>query len=120
MATNYIYDWEDNWENTEIPDLIVNLKETIKNRERELKLLEERKRMEEADLVLTEELFEEEKRNKITNANLALTEPIKFVKAKKKSQNNYKLNKRRDAKNYKKNRNSNHKNRKKKRSKIRD
>lgn len=83
MATNCVDDWEDDWENTEIPDLIVNLQDTIKNRERELKLLEERKRMEEADLALSEELFDEEKRNKRTNDNLALAEPIKFVKAKK-------------------------------------
>lgn len=79
MASNCIYDWED----TEIPDLIVNLQKTIKNRERQLKLLEERKRMEEADLVLSEELFDEVKRNKRINANLALAEAIKFVKAKK-------------------------------------
>ena len=46
-------DWEDDWENIEIPDL----GQLIKNKERELKLLEERKAMEEADLVLTEELF---------------------------------------------------------------
>jgi hypothetical protein len=87
MVTNCIYDWEDDWEddweNTEIPDLIVNLQETIKNRERQLKLLEEQKMMEEAELVLSEELFDEEKRNKRTNANLALAEPIKFVKTKK-------------------------------------
>lgn len=83
MATNCVDDWEDDWENTEIPDLIINLEETIKNRERELKLLEERKRMEEADLALSEELFDEEKRNKRTNDNLALAEPIKFVKATK-------------------------------------
>lgn len=83
MTTNCVDDWEDDWENTEIPDLIVNLQDTIKNKERELKLLEERKRMEEADLALSEELFDEEKRNKRTNDNLALAEPIKFVKAKK-------------------------------------
>lgn len=84
MATNYVDDWKDDWE---IPDLIVtslqNLQDTIKNRERELKLLEERKRMEKDDLALSEELFDEEKRNKRTNNNLALAEPIKFVKATK-------------------------------------
>lgn len=83
MASNCVDDWEDDWENTEIPDLIVNLEETIKNRERELKMLEERKRVEEADLALSEELFDEEKRNKRTNENLALLEPIKFVKKEK-------------------------------------
>lgn len=83
MATNCVDDWEDDWENTEIPDLIVNLQETIKNKEREARLLEERKKMEDADLILSEELFDEEKRNKRTNDNLALAEPIKFVKATK-------------------------------------
>lgn len=83
MATNCVDDWEDDWENTEIPDLIVNLQETIKNKEREARLLEERKKMEDADLILSEELFDEEKRIKRTNDNLALAEPIKFVKAKK-------------------------------------
>lgn len=83
MATNCVDDWEDDWENTEIPDLIVNLQETIKNKEREARLLEERKKMEDADLILSEELFDEEKRNKRTNDNLALAEQIKFVKAKK-------------------------------------
>jgi predicted nucleic acid-binding protein len=73
MTTNCVDDWEDDWENTDIPDLIVtSLEETIKNRERELKILEERKRMEEADLALSEELFDEEKRNKRTNESLAL------------------------------------------------
>jgi len=83
MTNNGVDDWEDDWENTDIPDLIVNLQDTIKNRERELKLLEQRKRMEEADLALSEELFDEEKRNKRTNDNLALAEPIKFVNATK-------------------------------------
>ena len=46
-------DWEDDWENTVIPDLLVS----IQNKERELKLLEERKLVEEADLALSEELF---------------------------------------------------------------
>lgn len=82
MATNCV----DDWENMEIQDLIVNLQDTIKNREKELKLLEERKRIEEAELALSEELFYEEKINKRTNDNLALDEPIKFIKEKKELQ----------------------------------
>ena len=59
-------DWEDDWsydyENIEIPDLIT---------ERQTKLLEERKLMEDAELVLTKDLFSE-KPQKIVD------EPIKF------------------------------------------
>jgi hypothetical protein len=59
-------DWEDDWsydyENIEIPDLIT---------ERQIKLLEERKLMEDAELVLTKDLFSE-KPKKIVD------EPIKF------------------------------------------
>lgn len=59
-------DWEDDWsydyENIEIPDLIT---------ERQIKLLEERKLMEDAELVLTKDLFSE-KPQKIVD------EPIKF------------------------------------------
>jgi hypothetical protein len=59
-------DWEDDWsydyETIEIPDLI---------RERQIKLLEERKLMEDAELVLTKDLFSE-KPQKIVD------EPIKF------------------------------------------
>jgi hypothetical protein len=61
-------DWEDDWsydyENIEIPDLIT---------ERQTKLLEERKLMEDAELVLTKDLFSE-KPKKIVD------EPIKFIK----------------------------------------
>lgn len=70
MAT----DWEDDWENTEIHDLIVNLEDTLKNKERELRLLAERKMMEEADLALTEDLFNQ---NEYKNVSL---EPVKFIK----------------------------------------
>jgi hypothetical protein len=61
-------DWEDDWsydyENIEIPDLI---------KEKQIKLLEERKLMEDAELVLTKDLFSE-KPKKIVD------EPIKFIK----------------------------------------
>lgn len=55
-------DLEDDWENIKIPDLIINYQETVKNKEREKRLLEERKMMEEADLALTNELFDETKK----------------------------------------------------------
>lgn len=48
---------EDDWENAEIPDLVLNLQVSIKNKERELKLLKERQLMEEADITLAEELI---------------------------------------------------------------
>jgi hypothetical protein len=67
-------DWEDDWENT-IPDLLVS----IQNKERELKLLEERKLMEDADLALAEELFHGEKEEKKEEAFV----PVKFVKKEK-------------------------------------
>lgn len=69
--------WDDDWENIEIKDLIVNLQDTIKNKERELKMLEERKLMEEADLALVENLFNEKK---ISVKDL---KPVKFVKKEK-------------------------------------
>ena len=64
MANIYINDVDD-WETTEIPDLTINIEEFTKNKERELKILEQRKMMEEAELVLAEELFCENK-NKLT------------------------------------------------------
>jgi hypothetical protein len=72
-------DWEDDWENTEIPDLLVS----IQNKERELKLLEERKIMEDADLALAEELFhgEQEKINESKKEESFV--PVKFVKKEK-------------------------------------
>jgi hypothetical protein len=62
-------DWEDDWsydyETIEIPDLI---------RERQIKLLEERKLMEDAELVLTKDLFSEKPQK------IVVDEPIKFIK----------------------------------------
>ncbi len=63
---------DDDWETTEIPDLQVS----IKNKERELKLLEERKLVEEADRALTEELFS----GKQKHIDLDLLEPVKICK----------------------------------------
>ena len=59
MLNNDFDNLEEDWENIEIPDLIINFQETVKNKEREKRLLEERKMMEEADLALTNELFDE-------------------------------------------------------------
>lgn len=73
-----VENWEDDWENTDLLDLQISLK----NRERELQLIEERKKMEEADLALAEELFVEQEKK--YNNDLALVEPIKFVKEKPK------------------------------------
>jgi len=81
MDVNSVDNWDDDWENIEIPDLIVNLQDTIKNRERELKLLEERKMMEDAELVLAEDLFnknqDKKQCKKIVIDDL---EPVKFIK----------------------------------------
>ena len=78
MENIYIDDVNDvddvnDWENTEIPDLTINIEEFTKNKERELKILEQRKMMEESDLILAEELFCENK-NKLTK------EPIIYYK----------------------------------------
>ena len=78
MTSNCPESWEDDWENIEVPDLQVS----IENKQRELKLLEERKLMEEADLALAEELFVEQ--TKKCNGDIALLEPIKFFKEKPK------------------------------------
>ena len=72
--------WEDDWENTKIPDLFVNLQDTIKNRERELKVLEERKLMEEDDLTLAKDLFDKTQDKKVSVKYSILIEPVKFVK----------------------------------------
>ena len=68
-------DWEDDWESTEIPDLLVS----IQNKERELKLLEERKLMEDADLALAEELFNDEQEQKKVESFV----PVKLIKKEK-------------------------------------
>ena len=68
--------WDsDDWENCEIPDLLVS----INNKESELKLLEERKLVEEADLALAEDLFSQNKM-KNESTDLALLKSIKNVK----------------------------------------
>ena len=70
-------DWEDDWENT-IPDLLVS----IQNKERELKLLEERKLMEDADLALAEELFNDEQEKNNESKKQELFVPVNPVKEK--------------------------------------
>jgi hypothetical protein len=69
-------EWEDDWENAVISDLLVS----IKNKERELKLLEERKLMEDADLILAEKLFncEQEIMND-ESKSLELFVPVRFI-----------------------------------------
>jgi hypothetical protein len=61
-------DWEDDWsydyETIEIPDLI---------KEKQIKVLEERKLMEDAELVLTKDLFSEK-------TQTIVDEPVKFIK----------------------------------------
>jgi hypothetical protein len=73
-------DWEDDWENNNIPDLLVS----IQNKERELKLLEERKLMEDADLALAEELFNDEQEKINESKKQELFVPVKPVKEKPK------------------------------------
>jgi hypothetical protein len=71
-------DWEDDWENNNIPDLLVS----IQNKERELKLIEERKLMEDADLALAEELFNDEQEKKNESKKQELFVPVKPVNEK--------------------------------------
>jgi hypothetical protein len=73
-------DWEDNWENNEIPDLLLA---SIQNKERELKLLEERKLMEDADLALAEELFNGEKEKINESKKQESFVPVKLIKKEK-------------------------------------
>jgi hypothetical protein len=73
-------DWEDDWENNEIPDLLIS----IQNKERELKLLEERKLMEDADLALAEELFHGELEKVDGSKTQESFVPVKPVKEKPK------------------------------------
>jgi len=91
MSVNCVDDWDDDWENTDIPDLIINLQDTIKNRERELKLLEERKKMEEADLALAEQLFDKPQNKPIlfdSNKSIKKEKPkeLKMIQEKKKTE----------------------------------
>jgi hypothetical protein len=85
-------DWEDNWENNEIPDLLVS----IQNKERELKLLEERKLMEDADLALAEELFNDEQEKINESKKQELFVPVKPVKEKPKGLQNLQEHKRQE------------------------
>ena len=65
---------EDDWENIEIPEITANVQLSIKSKERELKLLEERKQMEKDDIALVEDLFLETIKDKL--------EPVRFIKHK--------------------------------------
>jgi hypothetical protein len=69
-------DWEDDdWENMDDLDLQI----TIKNKERELKLLEERKLVEEADLALTEDLFLSENKPIVKSENIESKDELKKI-----------------------------------------
>ena len=70
--------WDDNWE---ISDLIVKLHETIKSKEGELRLLEDRKMMEDSEFELVENLFD--KKSKVLVKELVLLEPVKLNKKEK-------------------------------------
>jgi hypothetical protein len=70
---------EDDWENIEIPDLYI----LIKNKEKEQRLLEERKLVEDADAELTEDLFSRQNINKQKNINLTPI-PTTQIQVKKK------------------------------------
>ena len=72
-------DQEDDWENIEIPDLYI----LIKNKEKEQRLLEERKLVEDADAELTEDLFSGQNINKQKNINLTPI-PTTQIQVKKK------------------------------------
>jgi len=75
-------DWEDDWENTIIPDLMIpDLMVSIESREHERKMLEERKKMEEADAALTEAMFSSEKKEQ-TNSEYYFKPIIKREKPK--------------------------------------
>jgi|Laugresu1bdmlbsd_1035121.scaffolds.fasta_scaffold19628_1 hypothetical protein len=50
--------WEDDWENTDLSELCIEV--SIKNKERELKMLEERKLMEESEIALAKDLFNDD------------------------------------------------------------
>lgn len=58
-------DLEDDWESIEIPDLLVS----IQNKENQMKLLEERKLMEEAEVILNDELFNSQQFNSQQDKN---------------------------------------------------
>lgn len=82
MTTDWEYDWEYDWENIDMTDLIGSLQDTIK-REREL---EERKLIEEADLVLIEDLFDKYK-------SVKDLEQVKLIKIEKNTELNIKQKK---------------------------
>jgi hypothetical protein len=66
---------DDDWQNIEIPDELIDFPETIKNKEKELKELEDRKLVEESELPLLNELFTT-KTNDIISKEPITKEPI--------------------------------------------
>ena len=73
---------DDDWQNIEIPDELIDFPETIKNKEKELKELEDRKLVEESELPLLNELFTT-KTNDIISKEPITKEPITNIKHKK-------------------------------------
>jgi hypothetical protein len=71
---------EDNWENISITDLLVS----IDNKERERKILEQRKQVEDADIKLSEELFSVEPESREIKEILERPIPISIKKETKK------------------------------------
>lgn len=67
---------EETWENLDISELLIS----VENKERERRLLEQRKLVEEADAELAEELFSKEKKELITVCPHNTFKPIKKEK----------------------------------------
>lgn len=84
MELNYLDNWDDDWENNDTPEFFINLQETIKNRERELKLLEERRLVEESDQSLADDLFNNTDKEKISINQSIPVVPIRIKKEKPK------------------------------------
>jgi len=63
---------EETWENLDISELLIS----VENKERERRLLEQRKLVEEADAELAEELFSKEKRELLTVQSHNTFKPI--------------------------------------------
>jgi len=77
---------DDDWQNIEIPDELIDFPETIKNKEKELKELEDRKLVEASELPLLNELFTTRTNDIISEQVIIepiIKEPITNIKHKK-------------------------------------
>ena len=70
---------EDDWENMVIPDLLIS----IENRERERRLIEQRKLIEDADTELAESLFSNDPKEIKVQPTLCNIKPIPIAKREK-------------------------------------